>query len=204
VFHVKHDETLADEAEAVGAPLDAPQLDRLAAFEALLSERAAPLGLVAPGDLGVLRTRHVLDSLRAAPLVPAGVVADLGSGGGLPGIVVAIARSDAVVHLVESQRRRLGFLELAVERLGLSNAVPMGRRVESLEGPYDAVLARAFADADASWAAARRILAPAGVLVYFAGARFRASEVASEVRVEVVPPPPLLASAGPLAIMSRQ
>jgi 16S rRNA (guanine527-N7)-methyltransferase len=152
-----------------------------------------------------MRERHVLDCLRATPLVDRERVVDIGSGAGLPGIVLAIARPDATVHLVESQRRRAGFLELATERLGLANAVPVAARIEDVEGPFDTAFARAFGQAGVSWAAAERVLTPAGRLVYFAGARFRAASIAAiRARAQIVPPPLLLASSGPLVIMSRQ
>jgi 16S rRNA (guanine527-N7)-methyltransferase len=204
VFHVKHD-GLAESAGRIGVWLASEQLDRLAAYEQLLRARAVPLGLISRADAGAMRERHVLDCLRATPLVDRERVVDIGSGAGLPGIVLAIARPDATVHLVESRRRRAGFLELATERLGLANAVPVAARIEDVEGPFDMAFARAFGQAGVSWAAAERVLTAAGRLVYFAGARFRAGSIGEiRARAQIVPPPLLLASSGPLVIMSRQ
>jgi 16S rRNA (guanine527-N7)-methyltransferase len=202
VFHVKHDDLRAA-ADRIGVVLDDGAADRLIAFEQLLVDRAATLGFVAAGDAHVMRERHVLDCLRAAPLL-AGRVVDLGSGAGLPGIVVAIARQDLMVDLAEPQRRRLAFLELAVERLGLSNATPLGRNAQALDGGYDRALARAFADARRSWGVAERLVVPGGSLVYFAGTGMSDDLGDLAARIEIVPPPPLLASAGPLVIMTRQ
>jgi 16S rRNA (guanine527-N7)-methyltransferase len=203
VFHVKHDE-IAAAAAAIDVPLDRRQLNRLNAYQDLLAARAVPMGIVSPTDASVLCERHILDSLRAANIVLGPRVVDIGSGAGLPGIVVAIARPDATIYLVESRRRRAAFLELAVEQLELSNATPVAARIEEIAGAFDTALARAFADARASWITADRVLRSGGRLVYFAGARFQA-EPPSEagVRAEVVPPPRLLASSGPLVIMSR-
>ncbi len=82
------------DAEALGVALPpeaAAQLDR---YEGLLLERGAPMGVIAPGDVPRLRERHLLDCLRAAPLAPEERTAyDFGSGGGLPGVVIAIASS---------------------------------------------------------------------------------------------------------------
>jgi 16S rRNA (guanine527-N7)-methyltransferase len=206
VFHVKHDRT-SRLAESIGLVLPHDALERLDRFEALLRSRAVPLGLVAAADESTIRVRHVEDSLRAAPFVVPGPAADLGSGAGLPGVVVAIVRPDVRVDLVESRRRRLAFLELVVEELGLDNAVPVGARAEARTGPYAAVTARAFADLRRSWETAYPMLAPGGRLIYFAGARFDLSvlgELAAEARAEAVAPPPLLASSGPLVIMGRQ
>jgi 16S rRNA (guanine527-N7)-methyltransferase len=204
VFHVKHDDLAESAARIIGLSLASEQLDRLVAYEELLRTRAVPLGLISRADAGALRERHILDCLRAAPLIDRDRLVDIGSGAGLPGIVLAVARPDVTVHLVESRRRRAAFLELAAERLGLANAVPVAARIEDIEGPYDTAFARAFAGAGVSWAAAEHVLGPAGRLVYFAGARFRAASIgAVRARAEIVAPPPLLASSGPLVIMSR-
>lgn len=177
-------------------------------FERLLVERAIPLGAVARSDLGRIRDRHTLDSLRAVPHVrAAGLAYDLGSGAGLPGIVVAIGLPDVRVVLVDRRANRAAFLELAVEELGLSNAGVFAGPVEELAEPADACLARAFAPIEHSWEAAERVLRPRGRLVYFAGRElgeggsFRVPEGAV---LEAVVRTPVLESAGPLVIMARQ
>jgi 16S rRNA (guanine527-N7)-methyltransferase len=149
-----------------------------------------------------------LDSLRAAPYVRApGLVYDLGSGAGLPGIVVAIARPDVRVVLVDRRAKRVAFLELSVEELGLSNAEVFADGVEALADPADACLARAFAPLERSWEVAERVLRAEGRLVYFAG---REAGEAGSFRVpegavlEGVVSTPVLESAGPLVIMARQ
>src|SRR6266545_1833873 len=100
MFHVKHEPW----GPASGLELDAHQTDQLDRFEDLLADRAVPLGMIAAPDLSRLAERHILDAIRGAPLLPPGVgpVCDLGSGAGLPGIPVAIARPDAAVTLVET------------------------------------------------------------------------------------------------------
>jgi 16S rRNA (guanine527-N7)-methyltransferase len=203
VFHVKHDD-LVSAAGGLGLALDAAAADRLSRYEDLLRSVAIRRGFISPADAPVLESRHVLDSLRAAPLVR-GAVVDIGSGAGLPGIPVAIARQDVTVDLVEPRRLRLAFLELSVERLGLENVRPVPRRAEEIRGPYDVVLARAFASVRESWAAAERILAEGGSLVYFAGAGFDpASLDGLRATSRLVAPPPALASGGALVIMTRQ
>ena len=170
----------------------------------MLLQRAVPMGLVAEGDVEKIRVRHVLDCLRAAPALPEGRDAyDLGSGAGLPGIVVAIARPEVRVGLVDSRRRRVAFLELAVAELGLSNAVVLGARAETMDEPVDVCLARAFAPAARAWTVAEPLLRPGGRLVYFAGPGWEAGSAPPGVRVEVLQTP-VLESAGPLVIMARQ
>lgn len=195
---------LRSEASRLGADLDGSQIESLLAYERLLVERAVPMGLVAEGDIERIRVRHVLDSLRAAPaLSRAGDAYDLGSGAGLPGIVVAIARPEMQVGLVDSRRRRVAFLELAVLELGLTNAVVLGARAETLTEPADACLARAFAPADRAWEVAEPLLRPGGRLVYYAGPSWDAGSAPPGVRVDVLDTP-VLESAGPLVIMGRQ
>jgi 16S rRNA (guanine527-N7)-methyltransferase len=136
-------------------------------------------------------------------------VVDLGSGAGLPGIPVAIVRPDVRVTLADSQRRRVAFLELARDEIPVSNAHPVHARVEDLEGPFDAALARAFAPLAAAWTAAVPLLGSGGSLVYFAGASVDVGgQIAglspSPASVRTVAAPSLLASAGPLVIMTVQ
>jgi 16S rRNA (guanine527-N7)-methyltransferase len=204
---VKHEPAAAAlraEASRLGADLDDPQIGSLIAYERLLVARAVPMGLVAEGDVEKIRVRHVLDSLRAAPVLSGMRDAyDLGSGAGLPGIVVAIARPEVQVGLVDSRRRRVAFLELAVVELGLSNATILGARAETLTEPVDACLARAFAPADRAWEVAEPLLRPGGRLVYFAGPGWEAGSAPPGVRVDVLDTP-VLESAGPLVIMAQQ
>lgn len=195
---------VVDHARTLGVPLDDDGAATLLAFGELLRRRAIPLGLVAAGDAGSLMSRHVLDSLRAVVAVePSDAVAyDLGSGAGLPGVVVAVARPALRVILVDSRRRRAGFLELAVTDLGLANAEVRHARIEHLSEPVDLCFARALAAAERAWSLARPLLAPRGRLVYFAGRDAGVPErLPGASRIDAVPDP--LASGGPLVIMGR-
>jgi 16S rRNA (guanine527-N7)-methyltransferase len=201
-------EELKRQASAVGADLDEERARRLIAFERLLLERAIPLGAVARSDAGRIRERHILDCLRAAPHVRmAGFVYDLGSGAGLPGIVVAIALPDLRIVLVDRRANRAALAELAIQELGLPNADVFAGPVEELAEPADACLARAFAPLERSWATAERLLRPGGRLVYFGGLDLVSSgspPVPHGAVLEVVARTPVLESAGPLVIMARQ
>jgi 16S rRNA (guanine527-N7)-methyltransferase len=199
--------TLDESAPGLGIDLDANQVEALLSFELLLIDRAIPLGLVARGDRTTLRERHILDSLRGVlALEPSDTDAlDLGSGAGLPGIVVAIARPSLRVGLVEVRRRRVAFLELAVERLGLSNVAVLAMPAGRVDGLVDVCFARALADLSKTWDIARHLLRPEGRLVYFGGEGFREAEQmprdASSLRLLQTP---ALASSGPVVIMTRQ
>lgn len=175
MFHVKH-EGWSESATALGVEVGPRMVARLDAFEQLLLERGAPMGLIAPGDVPRVRERHILDSLRAAPFVKGRTTGyDLGSGGGLPGLVLAIVLPDLELTLVEVRRNRAIFLEMAVEELQLRNVVVYNRRAETLRERQDLCLARAFAPLGRAWDTARPLLRDSGTLIYWAGARFDAS-----------------------------
>ncbi|HLA91976.1 MAG TPA: RsmG family class I SAM-dependent methyltransferase [Actinomycetota bacterium] len=191
-------------SEALEVPLSSSQADRLLRFERLLVDRAIPMGMIARSDRTRLRERHVLDCLRAAAEVGDAVSAyDLGSGAGLPGLVIAVAEPDLRVGLVESRRSRVSFLELAVEALGLTNVEVRAGRVQELSELVDLCFARAFAPLAAAWSAADPLLSARGRLVYFAGNE-TPSVPTPAARILAVRTSPVLESAGLLVIMGRQ
>lgn len=196
---------VADEAPIPGVTLDRRARTRLETFTELLREVAVPRGFVAPSDASRLWERHVADSLRAVPhLAGRKTVADLGSGAGLPGIPVAIVLTGTRVILVEPLRRRAAFLELAIERLGLANAAVAVSRAEELRERVDACVARALAPLERAWTLARPLLRPGGRLVHFAGVGSEVpAEIAGAARV-AVDRARVLASAGPLVIITAR
>lgn len=197
---------LDDAARALGLLLTTEAVERLVEFESLLRERAIPLGLVSGSDEPRLRQRHIVDCLRAAAAVePSDRVAfDVGSGAGLPGVVVAIALPGLSVSLVEPRRSRIGFLELAVERLHLANAKVVPGRAQELEASTgDVCFARALAPSSTAWRLVAPVLRPGGRLVYFAGSdRWHEEDVLGPSTIEVRRTA-VLESAGPLVIMTR-
>ena len=203
MFHVKHEGW--NDAPDIGASLDTPTIALLERFEVSLRDRAAPMGMIAAADTPRIRERHVLDSLRAAPLLPAaGSVCDLGSGAGLPGMVLAMVRRDLRFVLVEVRSNRASFLADTAADLGLANVRVHGRRLETFREPVAVCLARAFVGPRGSWEAAERILEPRGRLIYWAGQSFDAStDLPEGVRARLFRSPDL-ARSGPLVIMARQ
>ena len=193
-------------------PLELPgaQGDALDRFEDLLRERAVPLGLIAESDRDRLGERHIRDSLRAASVLHTGdaLLADIGPGAGLPGLVIAIARPEIQVVLIERKQRAVAFLELAVARLRLENVEVRHARVEDVDLRADVATARAFASLEATWEAAVRVLRPGGRLIYFAGEALEDPEGAA--REIPSPEPPagveverVIADSSPLVIMAR-
>lgn len=129
-------------------------LERLDIFVALLREWQAKTNLVAPSTLPDLWTRHVEDCLQLHELAPfSGRWADLGSGGGFPGLVIAIVcagRADAALDLVESNAKKAAFLRAVVRATGVSASVHAARIADcgAVLGGADAVSARALASLD--------------------------------------------------------
>jgi 16S rRNA (guanine527-N7)-methyltransferase len=204
VFHVKHEGW--DALAGLGLTLDEAQIEQLERFENLLDERALPRGMISQSDAPRLRERHILDSLRVAPLVPEGAATgcDMGSGAGLPGVPLAIARPELQLTLVEVRRTRAAFLDDVVVALDLGNVTVYPRRMETFRERVDVCFARAFGSADTAWALASAVLSPGGSLVYWAGERFDpAVAVPPDVRVSLFPTS-ALARSGSLAIMSAQ
>lgn len=101
--------------------------------------------LTAVRDPAEMVTRHLLDSLAVLPYVQGGTVADLGSGAGLPGVPLAIARPGLKVTLVDSNGKKARFLREVARALPLPNVRIEQVRVEELQGTFDCITARAFA-----------------------------------------------------------
>ena len=135
-------ETEPTEASAVFGE----NLERARRFTAALGEHGEERGLIGPLEPARLWSRHILNSAVAAPLFASGArVGDVGSGGGLPGIVLAIARPDVQWVLIEPMERRVTWLQEQKDALGLDNVeIVRARGEEWTEGAVlDAVTARA-------------------------------------------------------------
>jgi len=149
-------------------------------YAALLAGAGTVRGLIGPREVPRLWERHLVNCAVLAELVPANAsVCDVGSGAGLPGLVVAIARPDARVVLVEPLLRRTSFLEEAVAELDLSNCEVRRERAEALHGVerYDVVTSRAVAPLPKLLGWSMPLVAPGGALVAMKGSR-AASEIA--------------------------
>jgi 16S rRNA (guanine527-N7)-methyltransferase len=115
-------------------------------FTSNLARLGEELGLIGPLELPRLWTRHILNCAIMAPLLtPGGVVGDVGSGAGLPGLVLAIVRPDVELVLIEPMERRVAWLNSQIAELGLTNVTVLRDRAEDVrigEG-FDQVTARA-------------------------------------------------------------
>lgn len=150
----------------------------------LLATEGVVRGLIGPREGARLWERHLLNCAVLGELVPTGAdVCDIGSGAGLPGLVLAIARPDLTVTLVEPLLRRTTFLEEVVADLGLSGVEVHRSKAEALHGTrtFDVVTSRAVAPLDRLLAWSMPLVAPTGALVAMKGTS-AADEIAAAER----------------------
>lgn len=164
-------EQLAAGVAALDLALPDGAQDRFLAYLALLDKWNRVYNLTAVRDPGRMVSHHLLDSLAAVPWFKAGRVLDVGSGGGLPGIPLAIARPDLRVTLIDSVAKKTAFLLQAKAELGLANLDVATGRVEDFrpQAGFDMIVSRAFSDLPLFVARTRHLLAPGGVWLAMKG-----------------------------------
>jgi 16S rRNA (guanine527-N7)-methyltransferase len=160
--------------ERLRLSLDRPAQDKLLAYVGLLDKWNRTHNLTAIRDHGRMITHHLLDSLAVVPHLPgrAGLrVADVGSGGGLPGIPLAIARPGWDVTLIDSNHKKAAFLIQATIELPLPNVDVVTARVENIEtsSQYDVVISRAYSTLGTFVEQTRHLLALGGRWVAMKG-----------------------------------
>jgi len=196
-------EPLRAGCQALGLPLSDAQQARLLDFMALLHKWNKVYNLTAVRDPQEMLTHHLLDSLAAvAPLqhhlarLPAAAgqglrLLDVGSGGGLPGVVFAICCPQLDVSCVDTVAKKAAFIQQAAASLQLPNLHGIHARVETLAGPFDVVSCRAFASLADFTAWSRQTLGPQSVWLAMKG-RHPADEIAAlPVQVQVFHVEPL-------------
>lgn len=168
---------LRQDASALGLALDDAALHRLTAYVDLLAKWNRVYNLTALRDPAQMLTHHVLDSLAVvAPLRrhtqgrPARLL-DVGSGGGLPGVVIAACCPEVAVTCVDAVAKKAAFVQQVAGQLGLGNLAGRHARVEAVREPFDLIVSRAFASlADfVTWS--RGALAEQGVWLAMKGKR---------------------------------
>ncbi|MBQ9258762.1 MAG: 16S rRNA (guanine(527)-N(7))-methyltransferase RsmG [Neisseriaceae bacterium] len=141
--------SLRNGLSAMAITVSDKQFNQLCLYIDLLEKWNVAYNLTAVRDVSQMVSVHLLDSLSILPFVStqAHSVLDVGSGGGLPGVPLAIMRSDLAVTLIDSHSKKTAFLQQAVIELGLNNVQVITDRVENVkEFQYDIIVSRAFAE----------------------------------------------------------
>ncbi|WP_287886461.1 MULTISPECIES: 16S rRNA (guanine(527)-N(7))-methyltransferase RsmG [Paracoccus] len=153
------------------------ETERLATYAGLLRKWNPAINLVAASTIDQIEARHIADSLHLVEIAKSaqGSWVDLGSGGGLPGIVVAIMRPDLELSMVESDQRKAAFLRNAIRELALPHAKVLCKRIEALDRLDVANLsARALAPLPQLMAYVERHLSPSGTAWLMKGRNWQA------------------------------
>ncbi len=185
---------LAAGISALGLDIDDAAQTKLLAYVALLEKWNRTYNLTAIRDPERMLTHHLLDALATLPHLPPqrGLrLIDVGSGGGLPGVPLAIARPDWQVTLLDSKRKKATFLRQVAAELGLPNVAVVAERVEDYlpDVPFEIVISRAFAELAPFIAAARHLVRAGGMLVAMKGGypREELLQLAPDLRVVALP-----------------
>jgi 16S rRNA (guanine527-N7)-methyltransferase len=156
-------------ATTLGLRLTAPVIQQLLDYQALLARWNAAYNLTAVRDPAQMITRHLLDSLAILPYLRGDSLADLGTGPGLPGLVLAIAAPGREVLLVDSNGKKVRFLREAIRALKLGGVRAVQSRVEDVQGQFDCITARAFASFADMLGWGGHLLAPDGIWLAMKG-----------------------------------
>jgi 16S rRNA (guanine527-N7)-methyltransferase len=165
---------LAGGVAALGLDVDAAAQTKLIAYIALLDKWNRTHNLTAIREPERMITHHLLDALATLPHLPEAAtlrLIDVGSGGGSPGVPLAIARPQWRVTLLDSNRKKAAFLRQAAAELALANVAIAAIRAEDYipDTPFDVAISRAFADLAQFVAAARHLVRPGGHLFAMKG-----------------------------------
>lgn len=166
-------EVIVEDEPAIAGPLFGSRIELARAYTADLGSRGEELGLIGPLEPPRLWTRHILNCALVAPLLRPGIVGDIGSGAGLPGLVLAIARPDVHLVLIEPMERRIDWLEHETAELGLENVTVLRGRAEDvkLTAPLDQVTARAVTSLAKLIPVTAPLLRSGGEMIFLKGAR---------------------------------
>ncbi|MCK6404752.1 MAG: 16S rRNA (guanine(527)-N(7))-methyltransferase RsmG [Rhodocyclaceae bacterium] len=164
---------LVEGIASLGLELSVEIQAQLLAYAAFLEKWNRTYSLTALRDPKLTVSHHLLDSLAILPHVRAPSLLDVGSGGGQPGIPLAIARPDLAVTLLDSNGKKTAFLQQAVIELGLRNVRVVTARVEEFKPavPFAAITSRAFAELADFVGLTRHLLAPGGEWLAMKGQR---------------------------------
>jgi len=176
-------QTFGPEAFQQASGVSRETLERLSAYVALLTEWNGRHNLVAESTMAEVWHRHVYDSAQLDPLIPpeAWTLADLGSGAGFPGLVLAILRRDRLmVTLYEATHKKADFLAAVSEALALPVTIKTSRIESAPQQYFDVVTARAFAGLDALLGYAHRFTGPETICLFLKGQKLEEELTAAQ------------------------
>ncbi|MGV0997809.1 MAG: 16S rRNA (guanine(527)-N(7))-methyltransferase RsmG [Fluviibacter sp.] len=188
--------TLIAGAQQMGVDLTGEQANKLLDYLDLLQKWNKAYNLTAVRDRSAMLTQHLLDSLSIVPHLPPGDLLDVGSGGGLPGIPLAILQPERSITLIDTVGKKVAFLKQAAMTLGLKNLQAVSDRIESWVPPaqhaagFRVITARAYATLQTLVGQTARLLAPNGGWFAMKGVFPDAemAELTSDVSVRAVIP----------------
>lgn len=162
---------MIEDEPAAAATLFGDRIEQARQYTADLAEHGETLGLIGPQELSRLWSRHVVNCGLLAPLIRRGAtVADVGSGAGLPGLVLALAVPETSFVLIEPMERRVAWLNEESERLGLENVTVLRARAEEVGIAVDQVTARAVSALKTLVPNCRGLLSVGGEMLFLKGA----------------------------------
>ena len=152
--------------------LDDAAVEKFVVFIRLLEKWNRVTNLTAVRDPLQMVTRHILDSLAVAPFLTRGSLLDVGSGAGLPGVPIAIARPGLDVTLLDANAKKLRFVRQAAAELGLNNVQVVQARMQEYQPgrSFDMVISRAVASLDELYQQTVHLLRPGGRMLFMKGA----------------------------------
>ncbi len=192
---MKLEKRLQQGLHEMGLQLPPSAVEKLLNFLQLLEKWNQAYNLTAVRDPGQMVPRHLLDSLSVLPYLQGTRVLDIGTGAGLPGIPLALARPDLAFTLLDSNAKKTRFATQALHELGLKNVAVVQERVEKFHPAekFDTLIARAFASIPDMLAASRHLCAPNGRFLVMKGV-FPQEELAAvtdgyraEVKARTIP-----------------
>ncbi len=189
-----HANRLNEALREMNVDLDAGQVTCLLAYLALIGKWNRTYNLTAIHEPERMLTHHLLDSLAILPMIASTPLLDVGSGAGLPGIPIAIARPDLSVALLDSSQKRCGFMQQALIELEIRNARVVHARSEDFrpEMKFGQIVSRAFSELNEFVKVSRHLLADDGVWLAMKGlfpdeeiAQLKGARVSRDVKLHI-------------------
>ncbi len=156
-------------SKALGVSLNQEQLNKFSSYQQLILDWNQKINLISRKDIDRIVSYHFVDSISALNEIPLNsVVADLGTGAGLPGIPIKILRDDITLYLVESIKKKVNFLSETIKILQLNNTLVLNQRAETIkELKFNIIIARLLGKISQILPVAERLLSNQGKIIFY-------------------------------------